>query len=188
MSHNQNRTRNLWRFELFQSPSHQKKAGTQFFWLCDMNLFSNIEPISWYTAFKSMATVMPRYLPSRRISPPCGRYQMIMFDNRGACVNNLPRVIKSSRTSSNTRPFDRKSDVMIHHLDRHTLYIILCQLVIIMYHNLVTVCWQAANMETKYHGVKRTCKARRSALDLRSKLSAVTSVPPLSHHVNTAHL
>jgi len=42
-------------------------------------------------------------------------------------------------------------------------------------------------METKYPGVRRTCKAQRSVLDQRLKLSAVTSAPPSSHQVNTAN-
>jgi len=38
------------------------------------------------------------YLPSRRVSPPISRYQIIMFGDRGQkSVNNLPRVITQPR-------------------------------------------------------------------------------------------
>jgi len=62
------------------------------------------------------------YLPSRRASPPVGRYQIILLGDRGTIgVNNLPRVVARQCTDreSNSRPSDHKSDALAITLPSH---------------------------------------------------------------------
>jgi len=46
------------------------------------------------------------YLPSHMASIPCGWYQIILFDDRDTCVNNLYKVVNRqwNGRKSNQRP------------------------------------------------------------------------------------
>ena len=49
-------------------------------------------------------------LPSRRASPPIGRYQIILLGDRDTCVNNSPRVALGNAAGG-----IRTRDVLIGH-------------------------------------------------------------------------
>jgi len=54
------------------------------------------------------------YLPSRRASPPIGRYQIILLGDRGTCVSSLPKAVTWKRTGqdSNPRPFGSRANAL----------------------------------------------------------------------------
>ena len=63
--------------------------------LCDpmWHVSSRSSVATLRTAIHLLLIYLLTYLPSRRALPPIDRYQIILLDDKGTRVNNLPKVV-----------------------------------------------------------------------------------------------
>ena len=120
---------------------------------------------------------IPPLLPSRKASPPFGRYQLVLLgEQRHIGVRNVPRVFTSrARPILDLRPLDRKSDTLPT-APPSSMCIVLCQFECLayLYHcNFVVFLRKIGELVKKFcsHPKKDVYDAKTRLLSHKSRKS-----------------